>query len=264
MGDVLRVGPGAVASEKELRLPLSTATINKLCGSWTEAIHAAGHGDLSRIVHQHARPRGPDSSYSEASMCRALRQASQDLGLSDAGRGPSADEALAMPVWLTAHEYERWRTEQIAAGEAEGQILFPPSRTTMAERFGGWPKALRAAGLIGDEELGLAREHGRRGLSQRELLAALVRSFRDRARQEAGPDGTDRRRTLTRGQYERWRQQQMRDSDHGPQRPPSGRLISEHFDGWEAALDRASQLERQLRSSSLPDESEDKDDCPEA
>lgn len=163
-------------------------------GSWTAAVKAAG-------IEQPGTP--PQRGRQERFCGEAILVAIREAGVSTDGQ-------------LTVNSYDRWRDAQRGTGRDS-----PPTLATIHRRFGGFVKALAAAGV--------RTSAGRRRASQwseSQLLDAL--------RHAATATPSER---LTVHRYEAWRNTQA--ALDANQHLPRVTAISRHFGSWFRAIECA-------------------------
>ena len=202
--------------DKRRRLPLAGRTIKRLCGSWADAVTAAGYPELTQQLGRRQRPRGP--SYDEAAMLEYLRWASRDCGRAA----------------ITIGDYQRWRQDQQSETEARGEGNFFPGPDAFSRRFGSWPKSLREASQISVGEERLARQKGPRRLADEELLDSVYKALR-----ASGGDCDNGQPKLSATDYKRWVARQIRTLPSGHHKPPSHELLVKRLGTWDKVLERA-------------------------
>ncbi len=126
---------------------------------------------------------------------------------------------------LSANAYMAWRVAQIEDARRRGLWRPIPEWKLVRDRFGSWPRALLAAGLITPEK---AAEY-RRGQGRRMPDDHIAKWLCDAAT-ELGP-------CMTGDAYKRWRQKQIDNPTAGY--PPSQRVLQLRFGRWSAAVDSA-------------------------
>ena len=208
--------------DKTRRLPLAGRTIKRLCGSWADAVTAAGYPELTQQLGRRQRPRGP--SYDEAAMLEYLRWASRDCGRAA----------------ITIGDYQRWRQNGQSQAEARGEVVFLPGPDAFSRRFGSWPKSLLEAGLTSAGEERLARQKGSRRLADEELLDAVCQAW-----QAAGAPSDKGQAKLSAADYKRWVARQIRALPSGRHKPPSHELLVKRLGPWEKVLEMARERSRQ-------------------
>lgn len=181
-------------------LLVSPNTFSSRFGSFPRALLAAGLEPAGR------GPSGRTSDHTRERLIACLREAA------GARRGSGA---------LTIADYERWRAERIEHARGAGEWLAVPGTHAIRRRFGSWPGALAAAGLVSARRAAHnARGRGRQ-MSSEQIAAGLI----DAAR-ELG----DR---LSFAGYEHWRTARVRDLSRP--RPPSRSLIHRKVGSWSRA-----------------------------
>jgi hypothetical protein len=194
------------ASDPDRRgLLISPSTFIARFGSFTQARVAAGLGESGR----HRGPRGNRTEYTPEACIAMVRAAARD----------------ARTTLLSANAYMAWRVAQIEDARRRGLWRPIPEWKLVRDRFGSWPKALLAAGLITPEK---AAEY-RRGQGRR-MPDDHIAKWLCAAATELGPG-------MTGYAYKRWRQKQIDNPTAGY--PPSQRLLQLRFGRWSAAVHSA-------------------------
>lgn len=111
----------------------SLSTIVKHFGSWPHAMRACGYAGVtlpSRIARRRDYKPKRIAKYPHERLIECLVACASELG-----RIP------------TIRDYRIWREEAVRRAKATGYPNDIPSWRTYCDRFGGWPKALEAAGF---------------------------------------------------------------------------------------------------------------------
>jgi hypothetical protein len=188
--------PGAERSAS--RLPVAAAAFKRVFGSWADAVvaatneeHGSGPGGPSTTPVRDAgvRPAGAQAGrYSDDEVVSALRTWAAAMGRDTA---------------LTVAAFVKWRAEssrRIDRSDAGSMGPIPKSDTCF-ERFGGWPEALTAAGLMRSEALARERCANPRDWGAPELTAAFVLYLTE------CPDAA--RGAVSGNSYMRWRRKRL-------------------------------------------------------
>jgi hypothetical protein len=199
------------------RYPRSAATINRLFGSWTRFLIAAGLGDrLSRERPSGFEPSGTPEDYSLERIEYWLRAATPHCG----GR------------LMTVARYDDWARRMTTEGLREGRAQIVPRSTAVLHRLPSWPHALAAAGLITEEEADERRGQAGRFKSSAFLTEALADALL-----ELGPSPTT-------AVYMQWRRAKRISGAATDVQIPDVGTIYRRFGGWEKALVEARALNR--------------------
>jgi hypothetical protein len=174
-------------------------------GSFTQARIAAGLGESDR----HRGPRGNHAEYTHEACVTFLRAAARE----------------ARTRMLSVSDYQRWRAAQLEDARRRGAWRPIPDWKIPRDRFGSWPRALAAAGLISAEEA--AEYH--RGQGQR-VPDEHIAKWLCAAATALGP-------SMTGHSYKQWRQAQIKSHTGGY--PPSLRVIQLRFGRWSTAVQSA-------------------------
>lgn len=196
----------ATPDRAQSRYIRSGVTINRLFGTWTAALVAAGLGPRLAANSKRLAVRGSSADYSDAECARSLRAAASELG--------EVPTKAAYNGWA-----QSCRTRHLDAGD----FVSVPAAATIVARIGSWASALLAADLISEREHKQRAGHRTTFIPDGELLAAL---------REALGQADE----LTEADYERFRR------SVAPRRLPSSKLIRSRLGGWPAA--RRAALER--------------------
>jgi hypothetical protein len=173
---------------------------------------------------------GRFGSYPRARIAAGLEQVPRRLAEED-DEGSfvacvSAVQAAACEIGrtriLSAREYMQWRSAHLEDKRRRRALAPPPEWKIISDRFGTWPRALSAAGLISLRE---AADYCRGGVD-RVSDAHIVRWLCVAA--------TELGRGMAIDAYSRWRRKQIDDPKAGY--PPSQRDVQERFGGWDAAV----------------------------
>ena len=160
------------------RVPLYMQPFTREFGSFAAAVADAG-----LQPHLKSKPPTGRTWYTRGEIEAALRGASQDLG----------EQAP------TTVSYMRWRRALLEAARGRGSMLALPSDVAIYAHFSTWADALRAAGLITDDELPIVRRRGvSRSVSPARAARALLAFYADEDYGEL------------RSHYMRWRAAQAR------------------------------------------------------
>jgi hypothetical protein len=125
---------------------------------------------------------------------------------------------------LRVSRYDAWRRTYLAEQDTRGKSPAIPRGNSIAARFGGWLRALAAAGLISDDAAANLRVGHGRAFSDAEIDEALARFARD----------THGKRTSC--AYQRWCESTM-ERENGTHLP--GRAaVANRLDGWPNAAER--------------------------
>jgi hypothetical protein len=186
-------------------LLISPSTFITRFGSFAQARLAAGLGESGR----HRGPRASHAEYSREACLTVLQAAARDAH----GR------------MLSARVYMRWRTDQLEDARRRGIWRPVPEWKIVRDRFGSWPAALAAGGIISSEK---AAQYYR-GQGQRVPDEHIAR-WLCTAASELGPE-------MTGLAYRFWRQKQVEDPAAG--HPPSLRVIQLRFGRWSTAVSSA-------------------------
>jgi hypothetical protein len=177
-------------------------TYRRRFGGWHQAIESAG-----LPVRPRAR-RTISTEWTSEDAVRYLRTAAEE---GDGAR-------------LRVSQYDAWRRAYLAEQDARGTSPAIPRGDSIAARFGGWLRALAAAGLINDDAAANLRIGHGRSFSDADIDEALARFARD----------THGKRTSC--AYQRWCESTM-EREHGTHLP--GRAaIANRLDGWPNAAER--------------------------
>jgi hypothetical protein len=183
--------------EDHARIPLSSEPFKREFGGFAFAAQEAG------LTAYHGASRIDRGIYSTEDVLNALRQCSSDLG----ERAP------------TTSAYRAWRKPLVAKLRRDGEGAPLPSDTAVFEQYLTWGSALRAAGLITEEEETFVRRRAsRQPLNERHIARALLAAVR-----ELGP-------TLTRTEYGRWLKRQPR--PFGVTEAPSDQTLVMRYASW--------------------------------
>lgn len=194
-----------------LDVPLSTHGYMKHSGqSWFDVLVSAGLPDERAHRRCHGGRRGSPMDYTPDRILECLRRAASELDL----RAPGT---IA---------YDKWAVR--VSGDPNSTEWQPiPRSRAIASRFGGWGRALHAAGLIGDAEVALYRHHSKMAMTEDRLLQFLAAAMRDRGVH------------IGRGAYRQWRWAVLRHPAWTHGRIPSDIAIWSHFDeDWDLAKAR--------------------------
>jgi hypothetical protein len=123
---------------------------------------------------------------------------------------------------LSASEYMQWRSAHLEDKRRGRALAPPPEWEIIGDRFGTWPRALSAAGLISPREA--ADYHGG---EDEQVSDAHIARWLCVAATELGPD-------MAKDGYGKWRQKQIHDPKAGY--PPSLYDVQELFGAWDAAV----------------------------
>jgi hypothetical protein len=123
---------------------------------------------------------------------------------------------------LSASEYMQWRSAHLEDKRRGRALAPPPEWEIISDRFGTWPRALSAAGLISPREA--ADYHGG---EDEQVSDAHIARWLCVAATELGPD-------MAIDGYVKWRQKQIHDPKAGYS--PSEHDVQERFGGWDAAV----------------------------
>lgn len=133
----------------------------------------------------------------------------------------AADE-IGITKMLSAREYMQWRGTHFEDKVGRRVLPAPPEWEIISDRFGAWPRALSAAGLISQQE---AADYSR---GEGEPVSdAHVARWLCVAATELGP-------SMTIDAYRQWREKQIDDPKAGY--PPGQREVQERFGSWDAAM----------------------------
>lgn len=170
-------------------------------GSFAQARIAAGLGESGR----HRGPRGSHAEYTSEACIAFLRAAARE----------------AHTRMLGVADYTRWRSAQLEDARRRGIWRPIPEWKIPRDRFGTWPRALAAAGLVSAEEA--AEYH--RGQGQR-VPDEHIAKWLCAAAVALGP-------RMTGHAYKQWRQTQIDSPTAGY--PPSQRVLQLRFGRWSTA-----------------------------
>jgi hypothetical protein len=174
-------------------------------GSFAQARIAAGLGESGR----HRGPRGSHAEYTSEACIAFLRAAARE----------------ARTRMLGVADYTRWRRAQLEDARSRGIWRPIPEWKIPRDRFGTWPRALAAAGLVSTEEA--AQYH--RGQGQR-VPDEHIAKWLCAAAVALGPG-------MTSHAYKQWRQTQIDSPTAGY--PPSQRVLQLRFGRWSTAVQSA-------------------------
>ena len=174
-------------------------------GSFAQARIAAGLGESDR----HRGPRGSHAEYTAEACTAFLRAAARE----------------ARTRMLGVAEYNRWRSAQLEDAKRRGVWRPIPEWKIPRDRFGTWPCALAAAGLISPEEA----EQYHRGQGQR-VPDEHIAKWLCAAAAALGP-------CMTGHAYKQWRQKQIDNPAAGY--PPSQRVLQLRFGRLSTAVQSA-------------------------
>jgi hypothetical protein len=161
-------------------------------GTWTAAVEAAG-------VTRPTTDRGRPPAFTDDALLEAVRNAAS----------VTSDD-------LTISAYEQWREN-----ERDGNSEAPPTYTTIHRRFGGFPQAMKAAGL---------RPSRRRRRSTLWTEDQLAEAVQQAVRAWSGT-------CLTVSRYSEWRTRRLASSPN--RHVPSVTSIVRHFGSWLRAIEVA-------------------------
>jgi hypothetical protein len=123
---------------------------------------------------------------------------------------------------LSASEYMQWRSAHLEDKRRGRALAPPPEWEIISDRFGTWPRALSAAGLISPRE---AVDY--QGGEDEQVSDTHIARWLCVAATELGPH-------MAIDDYDKWRQKQIHDPKAGY--PPSQHDVQERFGGWAAAV----------------------------
>lgn len=189
-------------------------TYRRRFGGWHQAIESAG-------LPVRPRPRRTISTeWTSDDAIRYLRAAAKEGG----------------GTRLRVSQYDAWRRTYLADQETHGQSPAIPRGDSIATRFGGWLRALAAAGLISDNAAGSLRIGHGRSFSDAELDDVLARFAL-----EANGNPTS-------GAYQRWCESAM-DREEGTHLPGRGTLAG-RLGGWPNAAQRIREQRKNASTAS--------------
>jgi hypothetical protein len=214
------------------RFARSAPTINRAFGSWGALIIEAGLADrLAAERRPGHEPSGNPGDYTVDRVTHWLTKAAPECG----GR------------LMTMERYDRWASAHTSEALKDGRRLVIPRSGTALGYFESWPHALAEVGLISVDEA--AERRGRRGkFKSKDFLAEKLAD----ALQDLGPKPKC-------AEYKEWRRLQRICGTDADRLIPACGTLADRFGGWEAALEAARRLRRELRGSSdlvLADEDE--------
>lgn len=175
-------------------------------GNFPRACFVAGLGHPAI----HRSTRGGQSKYTFDACVNAVQAAAREIGTTGI---------------RSASEYMRWRTTQLEDAQRRGERRLIPGWKVISDRFGTWPRAIAAVGLISPQE---AADYC--CSPYRRASDAHVARWLCVAATILGP-------RMTGDAYREWRQQQIDDPKAGY--PPSQRLVEQRFGGWATAAQSA-------------------------
>lgn len=183
-------------------LVFSEQTYRRRFGGWHQATEAAGlavRPKATRIIC---------SDWTSEEALGFLRAAAQPLG----------------GERLRVSQYDAWRSRYLAERSEDGTVACVPRANSIAARFGGWLRALAAAGLISDNAVANLRVGHGRSFSDAEVDEALARFARE----------TNGKPTSC--AYQRWCESSMQREigTHTPGRA----AVANRLDGWPNAAAR--------------------------
>jgi hypothetical protein len=123
---------------------------------------------------------------------------------------------------LSVREYMQWRGAHLEDKRRRRALAPPPEWKIISDRFGTWPRALSAAGLISPRE---AADYYGGGVDR--VSDAHIARWLCVAATELG-------RGMAIDAYSQWRRKRIDDPKAGY--PPSRRDVQERFGGWDAAV----------------------------
>lgn len=170
-------------------------------GSYPRARIAAGLERLPRRLAEH------DDESSFVACVSAVQAAADDIG--------------GIRI-LSVSEYMHWRSAHLEDGRGRRALASPPGWKVISDRFGTWPRALAAAGLISPQE---AADYYR-GEGEQASDAHIAR-WLCVAATELGPG-------MAIDAYRAWRQKQIKDPALAY--PPSRHDVQQRLGSWGAAV----------------------------